>query len=222
MIIVCPNCKAEFEVDPAIALAPIDFQCGECEFVWTAAVAQQPASAPSLSHHEDALRGKLLKGLGVSAERPLAAAKPFLRRNAFFALCGAAAAFILAIAIDSFQAPGKSGADDFASAESAENPSPASGLEIELVKPFESFKEGLNTYVMVSGSVANTSREALPVPRLAILLLNREKRIMQEQVREIDAKTLAPGESAYFKYRVLRFSDKVEKVRVVFADESKI
>jgi hypothetical protein len=167
------------------------------------------------------MRGKLLKGLGVATEKPALPLKFISRRHLIFAACGAALALGLGLAIDSITGGGAIAHEEEAGKNDEESVL-TGGLEIELVKPFESFKEGLNTYVMVSGSIMNTTAETLAVPKLAILLLNREKRIMQEQVREIDAKTLGPGESVHFKYRVLRFSDKVEKVRVVFADENKI
>ncbi|MDR1009380.1 MAG: zinc-ribbon domain-containing protein [Rickettsiales bacterium] len=210
MIIICPKCKAEFDVDPLLLDDSKDFQCSECEFVWSReeAVSHKPAEME---------RSKLLRGLGLAvASEPRAGAKIFSLKNLGFFLIGSAFVALATLAVDKLAGGGAASRGVFSKQEEKVD---TTRLYVEVNKNPELFKEGMNNYIMVTGSVINPTEKAMPVPKIIVRLLNRDRRPMQEQEREIDTKVLGPGEDAYFRFKILKFSDKIEKLSVDLADE---
>ena len=98
----------------------------------------------------------------------------------------------------------------------------AKDLYVEIVKPLTLTKEGNNEYIIIRGFVYNPTNVKMRVPKLVIRLENADERVLQEQEREIEKKTLAPLEKTDFMFKVFKFSSQVTRVIVDFVDESKI
>ncbi|MDR3126107.1 MAG: zinc-ribbon domain-containing protein [Rickettsiales bacterium] len=228
MIISCPKCKTEFEVEDGVFSAgDVRFQCSECGFSWL-----EPKRLPKLPA-ERLEKAKLMKSLGIRAAgtRPRAGAGWGLARavlnlkNAAFFTVGAAFVLVFSLlarlAIE--RAPAADDAKRAAMLSMAQKESAGSdALEIEVVRPLESEVQGSDIYVMLKGFVHNSTNRTLPVPKLVVRLLNRQGRILQEQEREIEARELGPGQDADFAFRIYMFSDQIYQFRVDFAAEGKI
>jgi predicted Zn finger-like uncharacterized protein len=227
MIVSCPKCKTEFEVEDAVfADGDVRFQCSECGFSWLEAKKLPKLPAERLE------KAKLMKGLGIRAAgaRAKSASSAALGilsiKNIAFFMVGVAFVLVLSFLIRfALTQPAETrGAVRPAAAiqAAAREPSGAEGLEIEVVRPLESELQGSDTYVMLKGFVHNPSARTLPVPKLVVRLLNRQGRILQEQEREIEARELSPGQDADFAFRIYMFSDQIYQFRVDFAAEGKI
>ena len=97
-----------------------------------------------------------------------------------------------------------------------------SKLYIEISKPLTLTREGVNDYIMIRGFVYNPTNVKMSVPKLIIRLENKDGRILQEQEREIEVKELAPLEKTDFMFKVFKFSNQVQIVKVEFDESGKI
>jgi predicted Zn finger-like uncharacterized protein len=228
MIISCPKCKTEFEVEDTIfAGGDVRFQCSECGFSWLEAKKLPKLPAEKLE------KAKLMKSLGIRTAglgakpgaSPGALRAVFSLKNAAFFTVGASFVLVLAFLIRFAigRGAGTNGPERLARIPAAQREtSSADALEIEIVRPIESEMQGSDIYVMLKGFVHNPTVRTLPVPKLVVRLLNRQGRILQEQEREIEAREIGPGQDADFAFRIYMFSDQIYQFRVDFATEGKI
>lgn len=224
MIITCPKCKTEFEIgDGVLARGTVRFKCAECSYVWSAGErAAEPGPHPGARSDMD--KGKLMHGLGVSdgpgPRAPDASLKILTVRNAAYFMCGVAFVFLalMTFRMASDMARGSSGIAGMFSQKKGEKID-TSKLYLELAKPLTLVKEGANEYVIMSGFIYNPGQAEMPVPKLVIRLENKDGRLLQEQEREIEAKSLAPLAKADFRFKVYKFSDQIVRFVVDFEEE---
>lgn len=227
MIITCPNCKTEFQVDDTlISNGKNKFQCAECAFIWSL-----PDNNPN--HHSSFSidideKKKLLHGLGVEEFKSEKSFKWYNRffqsKNILVFLLGLVLFFIIFMLFNfiynyNFN---NNSSDNQSIFDKQEKSIDTSKLYIELARPLTLIREGANDYVIIRGFIYNPSNVVLPIPKLIIRLENQDGRLLQEQEREIDLKQLEPLEKTDFMFKVFRFSDQVASVRVEFIDTDKI
>jgi len=190
------------------------FSCSECGYEWTPAgvASVQPAATPTTApaKESDMDKGKLMRSLGLAPSKRCGRPGIGILKAVLWAIAGAVVAAACVLVFEHYMGARKI---------VAEKPT---DLYIEISKTPEYFREGLSDYIMVRGSVINNSPVVRDVPKIMVRLLNREGRVMQEQEREVEAARLAPGEAAYFSYKILRFSDKIEKVSVDLATDGRV
>ena len=242
MIIKCPKCNTEFEVeDTLINGRKMKFQCAECSFVWSVGneVEEKHTVEPVHTREVDTKpllntddvekeKKKLLYGLGVNED---GMEKKSGRYNDLFSVKNGIVfmlglvLFLVVFFVFNFLYNFKS--------ENASQPKQnifdrkdkgvdVSKLYIEIAKPLTLVREGNNDYIIIRGFVYNPSSRTLPVPKLIIRLENKDERVLQEQEREIDVQSLAPLEKTDFMFKVFKFSGQVQRVKVDFEDMNKI
>ncbi|MDR2098666.1 MAG: zinc-ribbon domain-containing protein [Rickettsiales bacterium] len=229
MIVVCPKCKTEFEVEEGrFTGGEAKFQCAECSFVW---VEGRSPAAPLRPHvarphvPEDAMdRVKLMGALGVGESQPTLRPVWMSVQNLTFMLLGVAfVALVFFAAGMLFDYRGEAEGSSVFERQQQKKPGiDASKLYLEIAKPLTLVREGANEYVMITGFIYNPSSHALPVPKIIIRLENKDERLLQMQEREIEVKTLGPLEKTDFMFKVFKFSDSVVRFVVDFAEEGKI
>ena len=247
MIIKCPKCATEFEVEDSILTGrKMKFQCAECSFVWSigsedekkevevkndvAETSVQHNDAKHLLNNNDVEeeKKKLLYGLGVNEEgvekKPVWYRSLFTFKNGIVFMLGLTLFLILFFVFDflyTFKSTTIVTNRQSIFDKSADKVD-TSKLYIEIAKPLTLVREGNNDYIIIRGFVYNPSSQTLPVPKLIIKLENKDERVLQEQEREIEASTLAPLEKTDFMFKVFKFSGQVQRVKVEFDDMNKI
>ncbi|MCR5507022.1 MAG: zinc-ribbon domain-containing protein [bacterium] len=226
MIIECPKCKTKFEVnDSAVSNGEMKFQCSECAYIWSEHIekGQKIAENIPVKDEEEKLPSILTEEEGESAQS--GKLKNFLSifsvKNFVIFLMGVVL-FSIIIIVSQFVMNSSVSKDAQNVFDTENKGSKAKELYIEIVKPLTLTKEGSNEYIIIRGFVYNPTNKKMPVPKLVIRLENRDERVLQEQEREIEKKTLAPLEKTDFMFKVFKFSSQVARVKVDFVDESKI
>lgn len=233
MIIKCPKCKTDFEIDnDLIVNQQIKFQCSECSFVWYEGNKLEnqsgyaaDAMAKDSTIDEKMEKNKLLYGLGVKesgVEKTDSVGKFFKFGNVMVFVLGLVLVFIIYFVFSFAYNYASSDSNNKSIFEKDKSDVDISKLYIELVKPLTLVREGANEYIIIRGFVYNPSNVVLPVPKLLIKLENKDERVLQEQEREIEVKTLNPLEKTDFMFKVFKFSGQVQRVKVDFDDMDKI
>ncbi len=225
MIIECPKCKTKFEVsDTVLVNGEMKFQCSECAFIWNEKLEKsknvsekvvekdvKDEKLPSiLTEEEDNALPKKKNMLSVLSARNFVI---FLMAVVLFFIIGVVGKFAMNL---SFEKNNQNVFDNVKKNEKAKD------LYVEIVKPLTLTKEGNNEYIIIRGFVYNPTNVKMRVPKLVIRLENADERVLQEQEREIEKKTLNPLEKTDFMFKVFKFSSQVARVIVDFVDESKI
>lgn len=244
MIIKCPKCNTEFEVEDSLLNGrKMKFQCAECSFVWSIGNDEEQrevnTSVSSVSQHNEAKslldtndveveKKKLLYGLGVHDDgidrKSVWYRDLFTLKNGIVFMLGLTLFLILFFVFDflyTFKSTNMTG-NRQSIFEKTAGKVDTSKLYIELAKPLTLVREGNNDYIIIRGFVYNPSNQTLPVPKLIIKLENKDERVLQEQEREIEASSLAPLEKVDFMFKVFKFSGQVQRVKVEFDDMNKI
>ena len=224
MIIECPKCKTKFEVaDSSLSNGEMKFQCSECAYIWT----EQISKGRKLLKEEvvEEKDEKLPSILTEEEDGTIKQKKDWLSflsvRNMLIFLM-AVVLFSIVLTIGKFVMNSSGHKDTQNVFENTKKSSDAKDLYIEIVKPLTLTKEGTNEYIIIRGFVYNPTNAKMRVPKLVIRLENRDERVLQEQEREIEVKTLAPLEKTDFMFKVFKFSSQVARVKVDFIDENKI
>ena len=138
-------------------------------------------------------------------------------------VCALAVAIVVLIGVVSFSyfVGGEKGANGIFSAIGGEAKKDKK-LYIEIAKPLTLVREGANEYLIIRGFIYNPTDVAMVVPKLVVILENKDGLILQEQEREVDAKSLAPLEKTDFMFKVFKNSSQVSYVKVDFVDVNKI
>ena len=247
MIIKCPKCKTEFEIDDnIISNKRIKFQCAECAFVWSVGndvveelpVVKNVASVveekvpynPPLNSQVEMEKKKLLYGLGVEERGMEKKTSSWYEellepKNILVFLLGVVLFFVIFFVFSFVYESSSNNANSNSSQsifEKKEEDIDTSKLYIEISKPLTLTREGVNDYIMIRGFVYNPTNVKMSVPKLIIRLENKDGRILQEQEREIEVKELAPLEKTDFMFKVFKFSNQVQIVKVEFDESGKI
>lgn len=240
MIIKCPKCKTEFEIDDALVEhKKIKFQCAECAFVWSVGndVEEEPVAPQKIEEVEpynpevEIEKKKLLYGLGVeenSVEKKSNwYGELFSLKNVLVFFLGLILFliifFVFSLVYESVYGNNNSApAQQQSMFERKDEKIDTSKLYIEISKPLTLTREGVNDYIIIRGFIYNPTSVNMPIPKLIIKLENKDERVLQEQEREIDVKSLAPLEKTDFMFKVFKFSGQVQRVKVEFDDSSKI
>lgn len=238
MIIECPKCKARFEVPPSAFKGDVQqFKCAECGGVW---IASRPAKteaakaegrrAPSVAPKRAAARlserDRLLYSLGAGEKPETAGKKIFTPQNATYAMIAAVVLVFSLVIAQSFFSLDWSGEDPAVAAQKKPAPSrpPArraperteNPLVIEVANPLPRLRRGGEEFIVVQGFIFNRSGEAMPLPRLIVKIENKDGRLIQEQERELDERSVPPEGRVEFKFEIFRFSDAMYRVEVDF------
>ncbi len=225
MIIECPKCKTKFEVaDSVLANGEMKFQCSECAFIWNEKL--EKVKKVSEKVDEKDVKNEKLPSILTEEEETVLPKK----RNIFsFISVKNIIIFLMVIALFSIIVTVGKFAMDFSIQRNSQSVfdnikknEKAKDLYVEIVKPLTLTKEGNNEYIIIRGFVYNPTNVKMRVPKLVIRLENADERVLQEQEREIEKKTLAPLEKTDFMFKVFKFSSQVTRVIVDFVDESKI
>ena len=225
MIIECPKCKTKFEVaDSVLASGEMKFQCSECAFIWSEKLEQSKKVSENVDV-ENVKDEKLPSILTEKEENTLLKKKNvlsiFSARNFIIFLMAIVLFFIIGsvgkFAMNLSVSKGKQNVFD-----NVKKNEKAKDLYVEIVKPLTLTKEGNNEYIIIRGFVYNPTNVKMRIPKLVIRLENADERVLQEQEREIEKKTLDPLEKTDFMFKVFKFSSQVARVIVDFVDESKI
>lgn len=225
MIIKCPKCQTEFDVDDSLlSHKKTKFQCAECAFVWSLDLEDKKDNSFDIDTNE---KKKLLYGLGVE-EKSIDKNvrwyhKLFYPKNVFVFFLGLILFFIIFMLFNFIYNYSFSSSNQSQSIfDKKEQQIDTSKLYIELVTPLTLVREGGNDYIIIRGFIYNPTQNILPIPKLIISIENKYGRLLQEQEREIEVKELAPLEKTDFMFKVFMFSDQVFSVKVDLADSDKI
>jgi predicted Zn finger-like uncharacterized protein len=224
MIVVCPRCKTEFEVEDGRIGPGARFRCAECSFVWVEGppVPRHVEPEPRMRVPDEAMdRGKLMGALGVGESRAYRSMGWLNLKNLMFGLLGVAFVVLALFAFSMIAEYSGGGGQSVFDAKKKPGID-TSKLYLEISKPLTLVREGANEYVIITGFIYNPSGYALPVPKLIIRLENKDERLLQMQEREIEMKTLGPLEKTDFRFKVFKFSDSVVRFVVDFDDSGKI
>ena len=234
MIIQCPKCKTNFEVDDnALKNGEMKFQCAECAYVWTVNILKQEKKRESVEDNSvqpeeqklplclvDEGEEKEVKSSVASIKKTLLNVFSmknvllFLLAVVFFGVVFLVAGFVSSSDISN---SGKSIFDV-----SRKSDSKKTDLYIELAKPLTLVTEGTNDYIIIRGFIYNPSNVSVNIPKLVIRLKNADNRVLQEQEREVEVKQLAPLEKTDFMFKVFKFSSQVRSIEVDFIEPDKI
>ena len=247
MIITCPNCETQFNVDAA-AFIPNGrtVRCAKCSHKWTqrppdeasepaaeppdiaAAVAaavdeEEPEAAPPAPPVEDDFDDD--EEIPEIVERPVVPeAEPPRRRGRAAAIGGWAALVLVIVAVlgGAFLARERivdlwAPAGQLYSLIGFPVANPWDDLEIG-APALKQMRESDSTVLVVSGEIANTSAEVREVPRLRVSLLNVRGNEITDWSFTATATELAPGDATSFTTRYRDPPPNARRVEVTFAD----
>ena len=244
MIITCPNCETQFNVDAA-AFVPNGrtVRCAKCSHKWTQRPPEDaeppdeaedaPAPAPTRARPDpddepvgdDDLEDDLDdEDIPEIVERPVVPdAAPARRRGRAAAIGGWAALVLVIVAVlgGAFFARVEivalwSPAAQLYALIGFPVPSPYDGLEIG-VPALTQTREGESTVLVVSGEIANTSEATREVPRLRVALLNVRGDEITNWSFTATATALAPGDATGFTTSYRDPPQNARRVEVTFA-----
>ena len=226
MFINCPKCGSSFNVDESLIKAPkMKFQCCDCSFVWdedidtfnqSSDIEYESQELPAcLKDKQDLEEDVVLKT--SSSNSAVLSFKYILIISLFFIFVGL---IYLSGQFMDFKNSIKSNTNIPDKVE--EKKIVSNDLYIELIQPLKRVVEGGNTYVIIKGFIHNPSAKDIDIPKVVIKLLNKDGRILQEQEREVDMKTLSAASKLEFLFKVFMFSPQLKTVVVDFVDVNKI
>ncbi len=237
MIITCPNCETQFNVDAA-AFIPNGrtVRCAKCSHKWTQrppesaeapaeAADDVPAAAPA-APPPDAAGDDLDDDEDIPeiVERPVVPdVAPTRRRGRVAAIGGWAALVLVVVAV--------LGGAFFARQPIVELWPPAGQLYaligfpvaspydgLEIGEPaLKQTRDGESTVLVVSGEIANTSEDVREVPRLRVALLNVRGDEITNWSFTATATALAPGDATGFTTSYRDPPENARGVEVTFA-----
>ena len=223
MIIECPKCKTQFEVsDDVLKSSDVKFQCAECSFLWTEHINKniKVEEKVQVSFEDEKLPSCLVEEkkevIKVNELRTMFndfyedKKKVLINQKEIKKI----ASYISNMNVND---SGKSIFDV-----SSDDKERSEKLYIEIAKPLTLVKEGSNEYIMIRGFIYNPTDKLMKLPKLVIRLENVAGRVLQEQEREVEKTELAPLEKSDFMFKVFKFSDKVQRVKVEFVETDKI
>ena len=216
MIVTCPECSTRYLVDPrALGVSGRLVRCANCSHTWNQAPPEDaprrvevppPELEPLFGRGERvqlpvvaeprrssrAVLGWLvvvliLAGIGVGA---------VWERDQIVGLWPPAARLYGLIGVPVVQ--------------------PGTGLELRKVTPTREVDNGLPTLV-IEGEVANVSNIARPVPKLKVILRDKNDHELQAWTFSVTDERLLPGATAPFKTSVTQPSEAATGVVVTFA-----
>ena len=241
MIVTCPACSTRYLVDPqALGSAGRTVRCANCANTWHQ---NPPADAPlTLDAPTERPSGVELHGPGAEdaadaadtdlaaasrrraafrAQLPALAEKPPSRKRritvlAIAALLVCAAAFII-LGRDKVASLWPPAAELYAKAGLPVTP-PGPAFEIRNTTPRLDKENGV-AIVVVEGEIANVSHVARDVPRLRIILKDKDEKEVEQTTVSVPGPRLLPGASVPFRASVPQPSIPAAKVVVMIADE---
>lgn len=227
MIIECPKCKTQFEVsDDVLKSSDVKFQCAECSFLWTEHMNKnvKVEEKVQVSFEDEKLPSCLVEEKKeVINDKDKKSLKTYFKIDNLlvfvlvFVLCLVVFFVVQDISNMNVNDSGKSIFDV-----SSDDKERSEKLYIEIAKPLTLVKEGSNEYIMIRGFIYNPTDKLMKLPKLVIRLENVAGRVLQEQEREVEKTELAPLEKSDFMFKVFKFSDKVQRVKVEFVETDKI
>lgn len=110
------------------------------------------------------------------------------------------------------------GAHDVLSAVGLRHERPGAGLELRPAGTPERFVQNETEALMVRGIIANVSDRERPVPTMKLVLLDRDKHVVQEKQSQPPVTSLDPGGTAGFRIIVERPDPNAVEVNVLFVD----
>lgn len=238
MIVKCPKCNANFDVDDKlINKEEMKFQCSDCAFIWNEKFDisniqvenETETKIPScLNKNEVEHQNMDVNFNSKRVKKSFNITKLFLYMRGGMNLLLIIIFIILLyllVKIVPFETliDGDKKQNNVSKSVAKEmKPFDGSGLYIELIKPLDLITEGDNVYIIVKGFVYNPQEIELDIPKMVVRLENENNKILQEQEQEIEQKKLPPKGKVEFMFKVFKFSQQVKTVRVDFIDVNKI
>lgn len=110
------------------------------------------------------------------------------------------------------------GAHDVLTSVGLRHERPGAGLELRPAGTPERFVQNETEALMVRGIIANVSDRERPVPTMKLVLLDRDKSVVQEKLSAPPVTSLDPGGTAGFRIVVDRPDPNAVEVNVLFVD----
>ncbi|HLO75257.1 MAG TPA: DUF3426 domain-containing protein, partial [Magnetospirillum sp.] len=95
---------------------------------------------------------------------------------------------------------------------------PGAGLELRNAGTPERFVQNDTEVLIVRGIIANISERERPVPTMKLVLLDRDKNVVQEKQTQPPVTSLDPGGTAGFRIILERPDPNAVEVNVLFVD----
>jgi predicted Zn finger-like uncharacterized protein len=219
MIVTCPACSTRYNVNPrALGAAGRVVRCANCGNTWHQA---PPADLPrSVDRPPPAS--------AAAAPRPMAVpmqAEPLRRRRIGVAVGWAIFLLVLVgLAVGGVTARERiverwPPAAKLYSMLGLAVEAPGAGLELRKVTPSRTVEDGKPALV-IAGEIANVSNVARDVPKLKVVLRDKDEHVLQTWSITATEERLLPGASVPFRTTVASPSEAATGVVVTFADGS--
>ncbi len=236
MIVTCPACSTRYLVDPkALGSAGRTVRCANCANTWHQTPpddAPLPVDALAESDPATGMHGEPAQEAEIAERRsrrlaatrtqlPALASQPRSRGRRIalltvIALLVCGAAFII-LGRDKVASLWPPAAELYAKAGLPVTP-PGPAFEIRNTTPRLDKENGV-AIVVVEGEIANVSQVARDVPKLRIILKDKDEKEVEQTTVSVPGPRLLPGASVPFRASVPQPSVPAAKVVVMIADE---